>query len=153
MKNLVASFNDDHPARLLQERFEQAGIAAKLKDDFFLQRFIFFVKPAATKKVYVDINQFDRARGLLRDWDRDDQVLNRAVRCPECSSPRIEYPQYTRKFVTPLVIEWLISFGAEKDHYCMDCHYTWPRVAKSKPELDILGFKKSGSDRKSRSHG
>jgi len=145
MKNLVASFNNDRPARLLRDRFEHAGIAAKLKDDFFLQRFIFFVKPAATKKVYVDINHFDRARGLLRDWDQTEQVLNDAVRCPECNSPRIEYPQYTRKFVTPLVIEWLISFGADKAYYCVDCHYTWPRVVKTQPDLDILGFKKPGS--------
>ena len=153
MKHLVASFNNDRPARLLRDRFEQAGIAAKLKDDFFLQRFIFFVKPAATKKVYVDINQFDRARGLLRDWDRNDHALDDAVRCPECNSPRIEYPQYTRKFVTPLVIEWLISFGAEKDYYCMDCHYTWPRVVKAEPELDVLGFPKTRPDhRKSNSH-
>ena len=152
MKNLVASFNHDSPARLLRDRFEQAGIAAKLKDDFFLQRFIFFVKPAATKKVYVDINQFDRARGLLHDWDRQEHVLDEAVHCPECNSPRVEYPQYTRKFVTPLVIEWLISFGAEKDYYCMDCHYTWPRQVKSQPELDILGFRKTSAHRKSRLH-
>ena len=153
MKNLVATFNEEPPARLLRDRFEQAGIAAKFKDDYFLQRFIFFVKPAGTKKVYVDINEFDRARGLLRDWDREEHVLDHAVRCPECRSARIEYPQYTRKFVTPLVIEWLISFGAEKDYYCMDCHYTWPKEIKAQPDLDVLGFPKPGSNRKSRSHG
>jgi len=153
MKSLVATFNDERPARFLHDRFEQAGIAAKLKDDFFLQRFIFFVKPAATKKVYVDINQFDRARGLLREWDRNEHMLDDAIRCPECRSARVEYPQYTRKFVTPLIIEWLISFGAEKNYYCMDCHFTWPNDRKAQPDLDVLGFPKSDSSpRKSHSH-
>ncbi|HEX5221537.1 MAG TPA: hypothetical protein VFZ59_18380 [Verrucomicrobiae bacterium] len=152
MKSLVATFNEERPARLLRDRFEKAGIAAKFKDDYFLQRCIFFVKPAATKKVYVDINEFDHARGLLRDWDRQEHVLDNAVRCPECHSARIEYPQYTRKFITPLVIEWLISFGAEKDYYCMDCHYTWPKEVKPQPDLDVLGFPRPDAHKKSRSH-
>jgi hypothetical protein len=143
MKMLLATFDHPRPAQTLQERFERAGINAKVVNESFRQRFLFWVKPAATSKVYGDADQFDRARALLAEWDRDDQVLKEAIRCPECRSARIEYPQYTRKFVTPLVIEWLISFGGiAKDYYCMDCHYTWPREKKPEPELDILGFPK-----------
>jgi hypothetical protein len=37
----------------------------------------------------------------------------------------------------------LISLGfGEKDYYCRDCHYTWPRKIKPEPELDELGFPK-----------
>jgi DNA-directed RNA polymerase subunit RPC12/RpoP len=70
-------------------------------------------------------------------------MLEEAIRCPECGSPRVEYPQFTRKFLTPLLVELLISLGAgEKDYYCMDCHYTWPKTVKHEPELDVLGFPK-----------
>ena len=48
--------------------------------------------------------------------------------CPECGSFGVEYPQYTRKFFTPLLIEWMSNFGLfEKAFYCRKCHYTWPK--------------------------
>jgi hypothetical protein len=37
--------------------------------------------------------------------------------------------------------ELMISLGlAEKDLYCSECHYTWPRREKAKPALDPLGW-------------
>ena len=143
MKRLIATFEKHQPAELLRDRFVRAGIVATVSNDAFLQRFVFWTRPAATRKVFVDSEDFERSRGLLLEWERTDHVLVEATRCPECHSPRIEYPQFTRKFITPLIIEWLISLGfAEKDYYCRDCHYTWPRQVKSEPELDVLGFPK-----------
>src|SRR5260370_713983 len=52
-----------------------------------------------------------------------------ASRCPECKSLHVDYPQFTRKFFIPnLAMGFLAALGAvEKDYYCQDCHYIWPK--------------------------
>ncbi len=153
MKILLATFHDRLPAQALRDRLEHAGIPAKVGNDTFIQRYIFFVKPAATFQVWVNPDDFDQACEKLTEWDKNENILKEAVRCLDCRSPRIEYPQYTRKFFAPLVVEWLISLGgAEKDYYCTDCHYTWPRVQKPEPELDVLGFPKRTPKHSSKPH-
>jgi len=143
MNMLIASFANREPARTLKSRLESAGISARVADDSLLQSLVFWTKPFATMKVLVNEDAFDRARHLIEEWDKREHILEGAIRCPECGSPRVEYPQYTRKFATPLLIELLISLGlAEKDFYCTECHYTWPRKAKPEPELDPLGWPK-----------
>ena len=49
VKTLIATFDDPRPAELLSKRFTDAGIEARVVNDFFLQRFIYLTKPAATK--------------------------------------------------------------------------------------------------------
>ncbi len=140
---LIATFAEAQPSRRLKQRFEEAGIKAEVCDDSILQRLVFWTRPYATKRVCVEDMDFYRARALLTEWEKSEHILEEAIRCPECNSPRIEYPQFTRKFATPLIIEWLVSLGAgEKDFYCADCHFTWPREIKLRQEMDILGFPK-----------
>jgi len=128
---------------MLKSLFGLAGIRSKVHNDTWLQRLVFWTRPFATQKVYVEGDEFERARALLGDWEKKGHVLENAIRCPECGSPRVEYPHYTRKFITPLVIELLISLGHwERDCYCADCQYTWPRAAKVRPQLDLLGWKR-----------
>jgi hypothetical protein len=99
--------------------------------------------PAATRKVVVDVDDLERASELLDQWDRTDHVLDEAVRCPKCHSARVEYPQFTRKFVTPLVVELFVSLGLfPKQYYCQNCQYTWPKDVKPEPERDVLGWPK-----------
>ena len=52
-----------------------------------------------------------------------------AIRCPECSSLRVDYPQYTHKSALPnLLVGVLANIGAVgKEFYCHDCHFTWPK--------------------------
>lgn len=143
MKILIATFEDQAPAEKVRDRIQGAGVAARAGSDYWIQIFVYWVRPAATQKVYVKTADFDYTRELLAKWDQDEHLLEAAIHCPECRSVRIEYPQYTRKFLTPLIIEWLISLGAgETNFYCMDCHSTWPRSVKPEPEFDVLGFPK-----------
>lgn len=127
---LIASFEEAQSAQALKRRFERVGIKAELRSDGGLQSLLFWTKPSGAKKVYVSAEQLAHARAFLKEWGEGDGLLERAIRCPECRSTRVEYPQYTRKFAIPLLIEWMISLGAvEKDYYCLDCQYTWPREA------------------------
>ena len=138
---LVASFNEKEPAEVLKDRLLRAGLAPIAQHESGLQRIAFWVKPEAAEKIRVDCNDFDRAVSLVEEWDQKDHVLEFAVRCPECHSPRVEYPQFTRKFMTPWLVEIFASLGAfPLEYYCEDCQYTWPKQVKLDPERDILGF-------------
>jgi hypothetical protein len=138
---ILATFDRLEPAETLKSRLEQSGIHAVVHDESRLQRFGFMTKPAATKKVEVPCDDLSKAKTLLDAWDRSDGVLKHAIRCPQCNSPRVEYPQFTRKFIVPIVVELFVSMGLfEKDFYCQDCHFTWPKETRIEPERDILDW-------------
>jgi hypothetical protein len=137
----VATFEKLEPADTLKNRLEQAGVHAVVHDESWLQRYVFWTQPAATKKVEVDQDDFLKARHFVEEWDKADGLLREAIHCPECHSSRSEYPQYTRRFFTPIVVELFASLGLfPKEYYCPDCQYTWPKTPEAKPELDELGW-------------
>jgi hypothetical protein len=137
----VATYNRLEDAELLKNRLEDAGIRSVIHDESKLQRFWFLAKPDAAIKVQVPGENFDLARNLIKEWDNNDGVLRNAVRCPQCRSSRIEYPQYTRKFVTPILVEVFGSLGLfSKKFYCQDCQYTWPKTIEREPDTDALGW-------------
>jgi hypothetical protein len=137
----LATFNHLDKAEALQKRLEQAGINAVIHDESRLQRFGFMTDPIAARKVAVEPKDFEGAKRLLNDWDKAEGLLRDAVRCPQCKSSRIEYPQFTRKFITPMVVELFIVIGLfPKEFYCEDCHYTWPKDQTIESEKDLLGW-------------
>jgi hypothetical protein len=75
------------------------------------------------------------AQQLVIAWD---QALNAAIRCPECKSLLVDYPQVTRKFFfTNLAIGLFAELGlVEKDYYCEACHYMWPKPRVIHPPQD-----------------
>ena len=99
-------------------------------------------KPHAGIKIQVDRADFEKALHALHDLDVQEHLLDNAVRCPDCSSSRIEYPQFTRKFIMPTFLEFFCVVGLmDREYYCENCHFTWPSKAKAAPrELDPLGF-------------
>ncbi|MDB6124604.1 MAG: phosphoenolpyruvate synthase [Pedosphaera sp.] len=138
---IVATFNERSKAGPIKQRLEEAHIPAEVHDESSMEKFWFVGKPLAGVRVKVPARDYEKACQLIHEWDRADGLLRDAVRCPECDSSRIEYPQYARKSVLPNI------FGAvaaglgliEKEFYCMDCHYTWPKEgrkpSKSKPHM------------------
>ena len=51
-------------------------------------------------------NRFRSAlnKRLMVGWEASDpEIANALIRCPQCHSSRIEYPQLTRKFLTPAI--------------------------------------------------
>jgi len=140
---IVATFNEEAPALALKDRLQVAGLRACVKDESKLQRYGFWTSPAATEKVAVDMDDFEKAIELINAWDKTDHVLEGAIRCPQCGSPRVEFPQFTRKFVTPILVEVFVSLGLfPKEYYCQNCQYTWPKDVKPEPDRDVLGWPK-----------
>ena len=123
----IATFNEPAKAKQLKERLQKEGVKADVHNEGHLQAVAFMAKPQANAKVMVEETDFEKANGLLNEWEAKDPNLGVAgIRCPQCGSPRIEYPQLTRKFLTPALAGILFALRIfQKEFYCQDCHFTW----------------------------
>ena len=124
----LALFRDRSAAAETRERLAQAGIAAEVHDELQLERLWFVSKSAAGTRVEVPFELWERATRLLDEWDMSGHPPLAAVRCPECGSLRVDYPQFTRKsLLTNLAIGLLAELRVvERQYYCEECHYMWP---------------------------
>src|SRR6266498_2215626 len=101
----IATFNDATKARQLKRRFQDAGLRADVHNEAPLQQVGFMSRPQANAKVMVEDTDFESAQNLMVEWEATDPDISAAlVRCPQCSSSNIEYPQMTRKFMTPALV-------------------------------------------------
>jgi transposase-like protein len=123
----IATFNEPAKARRLKERLQQAGLRADMINEGHIQQVAFMSKPQANVKVQVDDGDFEKAQRLMAEWEATDpDVASAMIRCPQCGSSRIEYPQMTRKFMTPALASVLFAMKVfPKEFYCEDCHFTW----------------------------
>ena len=139
----VLTFDEPEPAEPLKRRLEEAGIHASVYDERKLQHVFLAPGSLAGIRLRVDRKDFERARELLAEWHARDGVLREAIHCPECGSSRVQFPQFTRKFVLPNFGALLCAIGLmEWKFYCQDCQYTWPRKQNVPPNLDVLGWPK-----------
>lgn len=119
----------------IRDRLAEAGIPAEIHDHLQLERLWFVSKRAAGARLEVPLNAWARSAELLREWDAATQALRHAVRCPECKSLRVEYPQVTRKsFLTNLALGLMAELRlVERQYYCEDCHCMWPHLPVKPP--------------------
>ena len=142
----VLTFNEPEQAEPLKQRLEQAGIPAAIYDERKLQKVFLCRETLAGIRLRVDRKDFERARVLLLEWHRQDGALRNAIHCPECGSSRVQYPQFTRKFVLPNFGALLCAVGLMQwEFYCQECQFTWPERVNVPPKLDILGWPKKES--------
>lgn len=130
----IATFNEPAKAKHLKTRLQEAGVKADVHNDGRLQKAL-VGESAASAKVLVNEEDFVAANKLMLELEASDPEIGSAIRCPQCKSPRIEYPQLTRKFMTP----WLASvlFAVKifpKEFYCQDCHFTWGKDGDPLPQ-------------------
>ncbi|HMP83978.1 MAG TPA: hypothetical protein PKA41_14865 [Verrucomicrobiota bacterium] len=138
---VVATFNELEPARGLCRSLQQAGIQATINDESKLERFWFMSEPLAAIHVEVGRADFLKARSLIQAWGKGDGPMKDAVRCPECNSSRVEFPEITRKFLMPAVQTLFMALHLmPREYYCQDCQFTWPKVKPVDPTRDILNF-------------
>src|SRR5215471_4425188 len=130
----IALFNSRESAQPIQMRLVQAGIAAEIHEELGLQRFWFVSKGAAGVRLEVPARDFERAERLLLLLDAEG-ALAEAIRCPECKSLLVDYPQFAKNSVfTNLAAGFVAELGlVEKDYYCETCHYTWPKAKQGPP--------------------
>ena len=122
----IATFNEAAKAKHLKTRFHEAGVKADIHNEGRLQKAAFMSEPQANAKVLVNEEDFERANKLMLEWEASDPQVGSAIRCPQCNSSNLEYPQMTRKAITPAMIAllWAVRI-LPKEFYCQDCHFTW----------------------------
>ena len=123
--------------------WKKVGIPVEMSDESTTQSLMFFSR-GLRRCVCKSKADWDRARKMLAEWDAADGALRDALHCPECKSPRVSFPQLTRKFPAPLfVFSLLVKIGLiDPEFYCEDCHFTWPEKEPVKPDLDVLNWPK-----------
>ncbi len=138
----VATFNDWDKADALRHRFDGAGIPSQVFDESTTQRIWWFVSPKAHMRVRVEKKNAERAEAVMKEWDATDHVLNGAIRCPECGSSSIEYPQFSRKTLMTVFFAFLTLLRLlPRQYYCQNCHFTWAAEPQGPPpDLDILNW-------------
>jgi mono/diheme cytochrome c family protein len=129
----VALFADRSAAEPIRERLQQSGIPAEIRHESWLARLWFVSRLSAGVRVEVPAALADRADELLEAWDAAQEISRSAIRCRECGSLRVDYPQFTEKsLLTNLAIGLFAGLGlVEKDYYCEQCHNMWPKPSKT----------------------
>jgi hypothetical protein len=125
----VALFRNSVLAKPVQQRLLQAGIPAEIHAELGLARLWFVSKRTADVRLQVHPDQFEHASKLLLEWHSAHGLLRDAIRCPECNSLRVDYPQFTpRSLFTNLAMGLMAELRLlEREYYCEDCHYMWPK--------------------------
>jgi predicted Zn-ribbon and HTH transcriptional regulator len=122
----IATFNEPSQAKHLKSRLQEAGVKADVHNEGRLQKAAMMGTPQANAKVLVNEEDFEAANKFMLEWEASDPEVGTAIRCPQCKSPRVEYPQLTRKFMTPWLASVLFALKIfPKEFYCQDCHFTW----------------------------
>jgi hypothetical protein len=101
----IATYNEPAKAKRLKEKFQQAGVKADLHNEATLQTYAFMSKPQANAKVMVAEDDFERAQTLMVEWEAADPDIG-ALRSH--NAPPVEYPQLTRKFSPPRLLEFFL---------------------------------------------
>jgi len=133
----VALFSHPATAEPILARLQQAGIPAEVHSQPILSRMWFTSESEGGWRLDVPAADFERAEDLLLDWDAAERALQDAIRCPECRSLRVLYPQFA---LNSLMTNFWMGVGAslglvEKHYYCEDCHFTWPKEG-TRPRRD-----------------
>ena len=125
----IATFNEPAKAKHLKDRLTDAGVKADVHNEGHEQAARLVGKPQANMKVLVEEEDFTNAQKLMTEWAPNDPDLAFAIVCPECQSPRIQYPQLPRKFpfIPGLASILLATKLFQKEFYCEDCHLTWTK--------------------------
>jgi hypothetical protein len=125
----IALFMDVGEAEPVRERLVQAGIPAQIHHEPNLAMLWFVSKSAGGVRLEVPTDSAEHSRQLLLEWDAANGLLHGAIRCPECASLRIDFPQFTQKSLfTNLAMGLVAELRLlEREYYCEDCHCMWPR--------------------------
>ena len=98
--------------------------------------------PKAHMHVRVRKEEIGQAEQFLKEWEPEG-IMSEAVRCPQCGSSRIEYPQFSRHTSGSIPFAALAAMKViPREYYCQACQFTWPDKAEANVERDALNWPK-----------
>jgi hypothetical protein len=130
----IAAFDRQAPAENLAKMLHERGIEAGLQNETADQTLRFFTgKHHAQFKVTVLDENVERA---LKEFAAMKPLpperafecpVTQVIRCPDCGSTQVEYPQYSRNTLIGALPSLASTVGlVEKDFFCRVCNFTWP---------------------------
>jgi mono/diheme cytochrome c family protein len=133
----VAHFENHAQAEPARQHLLKSGIKAEIHSELGLAKLWFVSKCQAGVRLEVPRREAARSLALLSHKDTPLGILRDAVRCPECHSLRVDYPQFTRKSVlTNVVMGFLAEIHfLERNYYCEDCHFMWAKLGEALPRV------------------
>jgi hypothetical protein len=131
----VALFMDQSEAEQVRQLLARSGIRAELHHDPAVARLWFISDRESGFRLEVPAGDSESAARLLDSWDAETGCLHSAIRCPECGSLRIDYPQFTEKSILTNLIMGLATELRilERDFYCEACHCMWIKPSPKPP--------------------
>jgi len=137
----VATFNESGPAEALKDRLDKAGLHAEVLDESPAQAvFLMSRDPRAHMRVRVRKEEYETAKHMIGEWETDG-VMSQAVRCPQCGSSRVEYPQFSRRTGASIFFAALSAAHViPREYYCEDCQFTWPDKVEPTIDRDALNW-------------
>jgi transposase-like protein len=140
----VATFNEREPADAVAAQLREAGFAADVYDESNEQKWkLFNLTPRAHLRVRVHSTDEAGAQAALKQAV-SEELLTKAVHCPECGSARIEFPQFSRRTILGALPAALAATGViDQQYFCGACHFTWPaELPPLAAETDLLNWPK-----------
>jgi mono/diheme cytochrome c family protein len=133
----LAHFENQAQAEPARKFLLESGIKARIHAESGVAKLWFVSRYQAGVRLEVPGQETARSLKLLGQGDTPSEILRDAVRCPECHSLRVDYPQFTRKSVlTNLVMGLLAEIHfLERNYYCEDCHFMWPKPTGKLPRV------------------
>jgi hypothetical protein len=131
----VALFSNRSGAEPVWELLLHAGIPAEIHNESWLTRLWFVSTARAGVCVDVPVRFAETAEEILLVRNTPEGALRGAIRCPECGSLRVDYPQMAQKSILANIFVGLLAGVGlvEKDYYCEHCHCMWPKSSLDRP--------------------
>lgn len=129
----IATFDTLPPAEKLASLLTEKGLEAGVHNETADQTLRFFAGTHhAQFRVQVPPDQMTQALTEVANLpplpaDRAFECpATNVIRCPECGSTRIEFPQFSRNTIIGALPAIAASVGlVEQDFFCQSCHHTW----------------------------
>jgi hypothetical protein len=143
----IASFDHLPPAQTLARELSAKGFEAGVLNETAEQALKFFTAtPRAQFRVTVPP---DRMEDALRAFASLEPLpperarecpLRQVIRCPECGSTIVEYPQFSRNTIVGALPAVAAAVGiVEPEFFCKTCHLTWaPKPTDAPPVADAI---------------
>ena len=140
----IATFDTLPPAETLVHVLTEKGLEAGVHNETSDQTMRFFAGTHhAQFRVQVPPAQMTAALEVVANLQplapekAKEDPAKLVIRCPDCGSTRVEFPQFSRNTIVGALPALAASVGlVEQDFYCQACHYTWlPQAATEKPPL------------------
>ena len=133
----LAHFENHAQAEPARQFLLESGIKARIHAESGLAKLWFVSRYQAGVRLEVPGQETARSLKLLGQEETPSGILRDAVRCPECHSLRVDYPQFTRKSVLTNLLMGLLAeiHFLERNYYCEDCHFMWAKPTAKLPRV------------------